>query len=104
MCSSPLIHPIAARESRTSCYNEAVAEETPAPVAFEAALDELDAVVKKLEAGDLPLEESLKLYERGMELSEVCRKQLDEAEHRVEVLVRRGEKMRPEPFPSDNRS
>ena len=52
---------------------------------FEACLDELEKVVKELEAGDLPLERSLALFERGMSLSDACRKQLETAETRVEM-------------------
>ena len=65
---------------------------------FEAGLEELDAIVKQMESGDLPLERALDLFERGMRLSEECRKQLEEAETRVEMLVRRGDKIVPEPF------
>ena len=65
---------------------------------FESCLDELEKVVKELEAGDLPLDRSLELFERGMSLSEDCRKRLEEAETRVEMLVRREGKMAAEPF------
>ena len=57
---------------------------------FESCLDELEKVVKELEAGELPLERSLELFEKGMALSETCRKQLEEAETRVEMLIRKG--------------
>ncbi len=72
----------------------------PAPKApgFEACLDELEKVVKELEAGDLPLEKSLDLFSRGMTLSETCRKQLEEAETRVEILTRKEGTYQPEPF------
>lgn len=70
-----------------------------APVeSFESCLDELEKVVKELEAGDLPLERSLELFERGMGLSEACRKQLEAAETRVEMLVRKEGKLTAEPF------
>ena len=65
---------------------------------FESSLDQLDKVVKELEAGDLSLERSLELFERGMGLSETCRKQLEEAETRVEMLIRKEGKMTVEPF------
>jgi exodeoxyribonuclease VII small subunit len=68
---------------------------------FEASLDELEKVVKELEAGNLPLERSLELFEKGMTLSEVCRKQLENAETRVEILIRKDGKMQPEPFRPD---
>jgi exodeoxyribonuclease VII small subunit len=69
----------------------------PAP-SFESCLDELEKVVKELEAGDLPLERSLQLFERGMDLSDACRKQLEEAETRVEMLIRKEGKIVAEPF------
>jgi len=69
------------------------------PVAsFEASLDELEKVVKELEAGDLPLERSLELFERGVNLSSECRKQLEAAETRVEILLRKEGKIAAEPF------
>jgi exodeoxyribonuclease VII small subunit len=65
---------------------------------FEASLVELEKVVRELEGGDLTLERSLQLFERGMGLSETCRKQLEEAETRVEILIRSSGKMTAEPF------
>jgi exodeoxyribonuclease VII small subunit len=65
-------------------------EETPAPAQFEISLAELDKLVKELERGDLPLEKSIELFERGMKLSADCRKQLEAAETRVEILMKRG--------------
>ena len=65
------------------------------------SLDELEKVVKELEGGDLALERSLELFEKGMRLSETCRKQLEEAETRVEMLIRREGKIQPEPFRPD---
>jgi exodeoxyribonuclease VII small subunit len=63
---------------------------------FEAAIAELEALVKKLEEGDLPLEASLKLYERGVQLSRFCHSRLEDAERRIEILNERGE-LRPAP-------
>ena len=65
---------------------------------FEASLDELEKVVKELEAGDLSLERSIQLFERGVNLSDACRKQLEEAETRVEMLIRKEGKITAEPF------
>jgi exodeoxyribonuclease VII small subunit len=65
---------------------------------FEASLDELEKVVKELEAGDLSLERSIQLFERGVSLSDACRKQLEEAETRVEMLIRKEGKLVAEPF------
>jgi exodeoxyribonuclease VII small subunit len=58
---------------------------------FEAAIAELESIVKKLEEGDLPLEQSLALYERGVQLSRFCHARLEEAERRIEILTDRGE-------------
>ncbi len=68
---------------------------------FEACLDELEKVVKELEGGDLSLERSLELFERGMGLSETCRKQLEQAETRVEMLIKKEGKIVAEPFRPD---
>jgi len=56
---------------------------------FEKNLDRLDAIVRQLEEADLPLEKALQLYEEGMRLSEICHKQLEEAEGRVEILTKK---------------
>ena len=63
---------------------------------FEAAIAELDAIVKKLEDGDLALEKSLELYERGVQLSRFCHSRLEEAEKRIEIVNARGE-LKPAP-------
>ena len=55
---------------------------------FEQSLDQLEAVVKKLEEGDMPLEESLELFEKGVRLSRDCRERLAKAERRIEVLLK----------------
>ena len=63
---------------------------------FETAIAELETIVKKLEEGDLALEASLQLYERGVHLSRFCHARLEEAEKRIEILNERGE---PKPAP-----
>ncbi len=65
---------------------------------FESCLDELEKVVKELETGDLALERQLELFEKGVALSETCRKQLEDAETRIEILLRKDGKLQPEPF------
>jgi exodeoxyribonuclease VII small subunit len=55
---------------------------------FEASLGELETIVKQLEDGDLPLEESLKLFETGVKLSRECRERLTNAERRIEMLLK----------------
>ena len=66
---------------------------------FEKNLERLDAIVQQLEDADLPLEKALQLYEEGMKLSESCHKQLQEAEGRVQILMKKaGGKVTAEPF------
>jgi exodeoxyribonuclease VII small subunit len=72
-----------------------MAEEKPS---FESSLDQLEQVVKELEAGDLPLDKSVELFEKGMALSETCRNQLEEAETRVETLIKKNGKIQAEPY------
>ena len=55
-------------------------------ITFEEALAELQSVVERLEAGKVPLEQALSLYERGMELVKICNGQLDTAEQRVNAV------------------
>ena len=73
-----------------------------AKLSFEDALSELETIVKRLETADMPLEESLALFEKGVKLSEDCRKQLEEAESKVEILLKRGRKLEAEPFELDD--
>ena len=56
-------------------------------VDFETALEQLESLVTKLEAGDISLEDSLKAFEEGVKLTRECQKQLTEAEQRVQMLV-----------------
>jgi exodeoxyribonuclease VII small subunit len=58
---------------------------------FESALAELETIVSRLEQGDLPLEQSLGLFERGVQLSRLCHTKLEDAERRIEILTERGE-------------
>lgn len=55
---------------------------------FETSLAELEEIVGKLESGDLPLEESLELFEKGIKLSRECRERLTKAERRIEILMK----------------
>ncbi len=55
---------------------------------FEASLERLEEIVKQLESGDLPLEQSLKLFEEGTKLARICNKRLEEAERKVEILLK----------------
>jgi exodeoxyribonuclease VII small subunit len=58
---------------------------------FEASLAALEKIVRDLERGDLPLEESLQLFENGVKLSRECQERLSQAERRIEVLLRDSE-------------
>ena len=78
----------------------------PAEQTFEQAQAELEQIVARLERGQAPLDEALRLWERGEALYTFCRAKLDAAEGRVEELVRRAEQSRPpaaagEPNPGD---
>ena len=81
-------------------------EESSADWNFEQGLTDLETVVKELESGDLPLEKAIQVFERGVALSDRCRKELEDAETRVEILMKRagsaqGDKMQPQPFRTD---
>ncbi len=68
---------------------------------FEESLKNLETIVGRLERGDLPLEESIKLFEEGMKLSTDCKEQLESAEGKVQILMRqRDGSLEPQPFPS----
>lgn len=70
---------------------------------FERSLAELEAIVDKLEAGDLSLDESLKQFERGVQLTRVCQTALKQAEQKVEILMRKSgtSEFEAAPFESD---
>lgn len=55
---------------------------------FEEALKKLEGIIRKMESGELPLEESLKAFEEGIKLTRFCEKKLDEAQRRVEILTK----------------
>jgi exodeoxyribonuclease VII small subunit len=61
---------------------------TPKPKTFESSLEELERIVRDLEQGDLSLEKSLELFEQGVKLSRDCQERLNEAERRIEILMR----------------
>ena len=69
---------------------------------FEEALQRLENIVRRMEAGDLSLEESLKAFEEGVRLARFCAKKLDEAERRVDILLKQDEEMVIKPFQDEN--
>ena len=84
--------------------SKTTSEPTPnQPLPFEAGLQQLENIVKEMETGELPLEHAIALFEQGMKLSETCRKQLEEAETRVEILTRRAGEMQPQPFKTNEK-
>jgi exodeoxyribonuclease VII small subunit len=69
---------------------------------FEDSLKKLETIVERLETGDLPLEDSLKLFEEGVGLSAACKQELDAAEGKVQMLVKqRDGTLKVEPFPPE---
>jgi exodeoxyribonuclease VII small subunit len=80
-----------------SCITIDRRSETPLPK-FEECLQRLERIVQELEKGEVPLETSLTLFEEGMQLSSVCRKELEQAEGRVEILLKKNGKLQAEPF------
>jgi exodeoxyribonuclease VII small subunit len=79
--------------------------ETPKRGDFERSLGRLEEVVKRLESADLSLDEAMKLFEEGVTLSRECQKQLEEAEGRIEILLKKaGGKIEAQPFDTDEKS
>jgi exodeoxyribonuclease VII small subunit len=72
---------------------------------FEKSLVRLEEVVKRLESPELSLDEAMKLFEEGVKLSRECQKQLEEAEGRVEILLKKADgKIAAEPFEAKDES
>src|SRR5580704_12416372 len=85
--------------ARTSQPSQAAATATDEnPVDFEASLAELEALVERLEQGDLPLDDALKSFERGVALTRQCQGALKAAQQKVEILLNTGATADPEPF------
>ena len=76
-----------------------MSEKTKTEVSFEQGLERLEQIVQELDQGDLALERALELFEEGMKLSVACRKKLEEAENRVEILLKKSDgQIKAEPF------
>jgi exodeoxyribonuclease VII small subunit len=69
---------------------------------FEQALAELEGLVERLERGDLPLDEALKTFERGVALTRHCQASLQAAQQKVEILLKRGAQAQPEAFEEES--
>ncbi len=82
-----------------AAYNEPyMPKKTEKGPSFEEGLTQLEKIVKDLEGGELPLEKSLELFEKGVHLSGACRKQLEEAESKVEILLKKEGRVEAAPF------
>lgn len=68
---------------------------------FEQALSDLETIVERLEHGELPLEESLKQFERGVQLARSCQELLEQAEQKVQILLQKTPEATPEAFEPD---
>jgi exodeoxyribonuclease VII small subunit len=79
-------------------------EQSVPPAQFEASLEELERIVKELEKGELPLEQSLALFEKGVALSGACKRQLEDAETRVEILLKRDSQVVAVPFDPETKA
>ena len=65
---------------------------------FEERLQRLETIVDELEKGDVPLEKALSLFEEGISLSTSCRQELEDADGKVEILLKQNGRLQPEPF------
>jgi exodeoxyribonuclease VII small subunit len=101
-CERKIVIPFAGEMSSTT--NKPA--EAPKKGDFEKSLTRLEEVVKRLENTELSLDDAMKLFEEGMKLSHECQKQLEEAEGRVEILLKKADgKIAAQPFePQDENS
>jgi exodeoxyribonuclease VII small subunit len=86
MAAVTILHPL--RWAAFSRKSVALMKKTEKTNTFEASLTALEQVVRELERGDVPLEESLRLFEQGVKLSRECQERLGQAERRIEILLR----------------
>lgn len=86
------------RAPRKSASKAEARAETAEETSFEQALERLEAIVDRLEQGELPLEEALAVFEEGVALTRRCAGELDSAERRIDELVRDGETWLVRPF------
>jgi len=82
--------------------NMAATEKSNDLSGLEKSLEELEALVVRLESGDLPLEQALKEFERGVKLTRQCQAALTEAEQKVEILLKKTATAEPSPFTDDD--
>ena len=75
---------------------------TMAKINFEDSLAKLEKITAELESGELSLEDSLKKFDEGVKLAEFCNKKLDEAQKKVNLLLKKGPEFQEVPFDEDN--
>jgi exodeoxyribonuclease VII small subunit len=83
------------------CVHMAATEKRNDLGGLEKSLEELEALVTRLESGDLPLEQALKEFEHGVKLTRQCQTALQEAEQKVEILLKKTAQAEPTPFEGD---
>lgn len=89
------------RLSTFPCRNEQLMASTKKPQDFEQSLAQLEGIVERMEQADLPIEEALKAFEQGINLTRQCQSILDQAEQKVEKLVEQQGQLVAEPFDED---
>lgn len=78
--------------------SEEDAEDGEDTISFEQSLEELENLVEKLERGQLTLDESLEMFERGMKFARMCNRKLSKAERKIEILIEENGKLKTETF------
>jgi exodeoxyribonuclease VII small subunit len=74
------------------------AESAEASLSFEEAMEQLEAIVAKLESGDVPLEQAIELFQQGMKLSQLCGSKLEQVERKIEMLIESEQGLQRKPF------
>jgi exodeoxyribonuclease VII small subunit len=74
------------------------ADNGDAALSFEEAMDQLEAIVAKLESGDVPLEQAIELFQEGMRLSQLCGSKLEQVERKIEMLIESEQGIERKPF------
>ncbi|MFD1955849.1 exodeoxyribonuclease VII small subunit [Paenibacillus thailandensis] len=71
-------------------------------ISFEAAMEQLEAIVAQLESGDVPLEKAIELFQEGMRLSRLCGGKLEQVERKIEMLIETEQGFQKKPFAPAN--
>lgn len=84
--------------AKSGSTNQAAKDNSTPAISFEQAMEKLEAIVAKLESGDVPLETAIELFQEGMTLSKLCGQKLEQVERRIEVLVEGDSGLQRKPF------